>query len=359
MSDRPSDLPRWADLADADDTIEPTSGRKDDGFDSAQRPPSQYLNWLLNTIYNWVLWIQVGVWQRSSLTDNTPVKATSDRNGRHRHYLGPEGYWMGPAIQHTHVWTPVDGGTDLITGSGTASCAPHARASGDVNTQTRIMPPTGTAPASGAPRMRMRVLNAAVSQGITIDNEAAGFADQPIGNLDDTIAVVETRVYTDTIGTSETKIFVGFHDQASAAPANVDDPALGNIFAMFRRSGQSGSEDTNWFAIVGNGSGTPTVVDSTVAIVADTWFTLRVELHGANSPVGVDNTTAPVARFFVDGAEVAEITTGDVPKGVAATTLGLFIRHQATATGPGADVDMVASMSKLAWNEVLDADVPA
>lgn len=52
---KPSSLPRWADVGG--DIVEPTSGKKDKGWEGAERPAGQYFNWLLNLIYQWLLWI--------------------------------------------------------------------------------------------------------------------------------------------------------------------------------------------------------------------------------------------------------------------------------------------------------------
>jgi hypothetical protein len=51
MSTRPSTDPRWADVGA--DIVEPTSGKKDIGWEAAEKPPAQYFNWFMNLVYQW------------------------------------------------------------------------------------------------------------------------------------------------------------------------------------------------------------------------------------------------------------------------------------------------------------------
>lgn len=57
---QPGSVPRWASTVTADPTrvVEPTSGKKDVGYASQERPTAQHINWLLNNIYLWVLYLQ-------------------------------------------------------------------------------------------------------------------------------------------------------------------------------------------------------------------------------------------------------------------------------------------------------------
>lgn len=54
MASRPSELPRWADVADPSDVVEPSEGQKNTGWAVGQRPPAQNFNWLQNNVYNWL-----------------------------------------------------------------------------------------------------------------------------------------------------------------------------------------------------------------------------------------------------------------------------------------------------------------
>lgn len=61
MATKPTDTPRWA--TSASRTVQPPENgalttSKDAGFLNATRPPARFLNWILNNIYTWVLWLQ-------------------------------------------------------------------------------------------------------------------------------------------------------------------------------------------------------------------------------------------------------------------------------------------------------------
>lgn len=61
MATKPGIVPRWA--TDAGRTVQPPENgalttSKDVGFLNATRPPARFLNWLLNTIYIWILYLQ-------------------------------------------------------------------------------------------------------------------------------------------------------------------------------------------------------------------------------------------------------------------------------------------------------------
>lgn len=60
MAAKPTKLPEWASDASAD-IVEPNAGKKFVGWVPSERPPSQYFNWLLNTIYLWLLYLKEGV----------------------------------------------------------------------------------------------------------------------------------------------------------------------------------------------------------------------------------------------------------------------------------------------------------
>lgn len=56
---KPSTLPRWASTVTADSTrfVEPTSGKKDVGWATQERPAAQHINWLFEIIYTWCLYL--------------------------------------------------------------------------------------------------------------------------------------------------------------------------------------------------------------------------------------------------------------------------------------------------------------
>lgn len=56
MAAKPTSLPRWATGGGAGVT-EPTEGKKDTGWLFLERPAHEYLNWLLNLVYLWVVYL--------------------------------------------------------------------------------------------------------------------------------------------------------------------------------------------------------------------------------------------------------------------------------------------------------------
>jgi len=54
MAEAPQNLPRWADTNPASYTSEPSDAKKDVGFLSEEKPPFEFLNWLLYAIYTWL-----------------------------------------------------------------------------------------------------------------------------------------------------------------------------------------------------------------------------------------------------------------------------------------------------------------
>lgn len=346
MSDQPTEIPEWATNDTAAEITEPSSADKLTGWVKDEQPGAQHMNWILHRIYLWILWFSNGIFQRSSLTNNTPIFQTSDRNGRPRSYLGPEGYWMGPVIEETYRWNDLDTAAPF----GAGAVAPGLNSVVQANVEVFLLGGQSTAPKTCAPRCRIRIKDAATTQMSQVF--PLGINGQNVfSNLDDCVFVVEGRATIDTIGANEVGIGLGIHE--GGASGALFDVGTASAFAMFTRK----TAIANWQCTVATGAAAATVVDSGVAIVADQYFTLRVELHGANTPVGVGNTTAAVARFFINGVEVAEITDAKVPK-EGDGLLGPWFGGTGNATGPAADVDFDVSLFKAAWSETLDFVVP-
>lgn len=53
---KPITKPRWA--TDVGTTVEPSSGHKDTGWENLERPPARFMNWILNLIYQWVVYFE-------------------------------------------------------------------------------------------------------------------------------------------------------------------------------------------------------------------------------------------------------------------------------------------------------------
>jgi hypothetical protein len=56
---KPSSLPRWADTVTGDTSrvVNPPNAKKDVGWAVGERPAAQYMNWLLNNVYDWLKWL--------------------------------------------------------------------------------------------------------------------------------------------------------------------------------------------------------------------------------------------------------------------------------------------------------------
>jgi hypothetical protein len=57
MAPQPEQLPKWASYDLPGQITEPSSGKKQSGFLSGERPPFQWLNWLLNLVCRWVAYL--------------------------------------------------------------------------------------------------------------------------------------------------------------------------------------------------------------------------------------------------------------------------------------------------------------
>ena len=68
---RPTALPRWANVGG--DIVEPPSAKKDTGWVSAERPPAQFFNFLLNLIYQWLAYL--------TIPDGTVISAIEGQRG--------------------------------------------------------------------------------------------------------------------------------------------------------------------------------------------------------------------------------------------------------------------------------------
>ncbi len=81
---KPTITPRWADIPQVPDRIEePNSAKKDVGFAPAERPPAEFLNWLFNLVYLWILYLQAG-----DLEGNTSIDGSLDILASHDVTIG-------------------------------------------------------------------------------------------------------------------------------------------------------------------------------------------------------------------------------------------------------------------------------
>src|SRR5688572_10702894 len=69
MAAKPASTPRWANSGGV--ITEPSSGKKDEGWEEDERPPFEYFNWLFNLIYQWCLYLFDGQLSGAHTFDNT------------------------------------------------------------------------------------------------------------------------------------------------------------------------------------------------------------------------------------------------------------------------------------------------
>lgn len=354
MSDKPTELPAWATNDTSAEVTEPGGALKATGAVPDTQTGAQHINWILHRIYLWIVWFNIGIFQRSSLTDNTPIFQASDRNGRPRSYLGPEGYTMGPAIQETYRWGPVDIGTVLSSADTEISFSGGMAVSGVANAAVEIMPGSSGAATTADPLLRVFLLDAASSEGVVIYPLSGVAGDGLISDLDNVVSVMTWTASFSAISLANMDFYGGFNELANKASGSILSAAV-NAFVVFRVSEAASG---NFECHVSDGATGNTLTDSGVLMAINTLYSFRIEYHGKNTPVGVGNSTEAVVRFFIDGVEVHEDTGVNVPQTSDCTNWSPVHGATADSTGPGADKSMYVGTTKLAWNASLDFVVP-
>ncbi len=66
MATKPTKLGQWATDLSAD-VVEPSAGKKAIGWGAGERPPNSYFNWWMNTIYDWMQYLNDGVFASGDL----------------------------------------------------------------------------------------------------------------------------------------------------------------------------------------------------------------------------------------------------------------------------------------------------
>jgi hypothetical protein len=78
---KPVKLPQWN--TDLSNQTEPSAGQKTTGWTFKQKAISAYFNWLFYWIYQWIVWLDAGVWTAVSLAltgDLTAVNLVASAN---------------------------------------------------------------------------------------------------------------------------------------------------------------------------------------------------------------------------------------------------------------------------------------
>lgn len=76
---KPTTLPRWADVGGA--IVVPASGKLDVGWVTAERPPAQYMNWWMNLVYQWTLYLNQFFSAAGTATDAIHTSGVSNLDG--------------------------------------------------------------------------------------------------------------------------------------------------------------------------------------------------------------------------------------------------------------------------------------
>jgi hypothetical protein len=265
---------------------------------------------------------------------------TTDRDGRIRSYWGPEGYRMGPVIEQ--VFTPHDQ-ENFGTNVSNVLMPSWLHGWSDANVEIRTIDPQSGAGA--APLHRIDVETGAINGQGGIITRNINWRDH-----DDIVIVMEVRVRIESVGLA-TRCGHWFGISQSSQ-RTIPPVASGTL--VFKKA----AADTNWRALIHDGVATTVDADTTVAPVATVMQTFRIEYHGANTPLGVVNGVAPVAKFYIDGVLVHEESGLSVPTEASAATLQMVLGSECEVTSPPANVYMDFGPPRLAYNEVLDPFVP-
>lgn len=288
--------------------------------------------------------LEDGYFTRPLASDDSPVIAFTDRAGNERTYVDPNGYMFGPAIEEVYRWRTDDAISASSSGDLVDDSAGTTTASAQIDAQGTDVYDTNFVP------LDLTVLSGVSSTKALVTRVGFGSSASPSGtsnvkNIDDAVMVLEFMAMMTAIGSNLLTISMGFHE---APGSNMD--VLGD-YCMLTKA----TSDTNWAARTADGA-SQTREDTGVTPAALVFETFRIEYHGVNTPIGVENSSA-TARYFIDGALVKEHTT-DVPTEAEATKgLTWFLSIQGTS--PPGDRDLTVSPVRFAYNMVLSPDVPA
>jgi hypothetical protein len=312
MSTRPSQDFIWATTGTK---VDPGVGPKDTGFGVAARPPASWLNYLLNLIARWIAYLEA-----------VTLEIIESKIFEVRQVFYPN----APTAVGTAAEGPVGDGMSGF--EDTANETVNTRAAG-LTAVAGYLPPY--------PTWVLILLNASVSNGCRIyTGYASAQGNAVIAALDDVYYAAQWEanigsVGGTAVGANGADLYMGLHSDADAIGSSGFDNGAANSFAMFRKA----AGDTNWQCRVADGAAATTAT-SGVPPVEDVPQLFRIEYHGVNTPVGVENVNATV-RFYIDDVLVSEVADANVPTGTI--PLGLSMQAYATATGPNANLGLVIS----------------
>lgn len=276
MTAKPGSLPRWASTGSAD-IVEPASAKKDIGWISGERPPAEFLNWILNTNYLWADFVDEFFTSAGTaegpVSLRTPAESTTlplaqwrDWEGGLRSHIDHNGYRMGQVQEWWEHWrttgaTAPDGWTS--TGGGTLNVRD---------------------PKSGFPFRHAELECSAAETKDLIPNYVHYLSSS-------SLYVQEWEFETGTIDTGD-----------SADIRTGVQHGHGGANDWFIYFFNDNDVSVNWRARVVNAA--PTDVDTGVACNANTVYRFRIEILGTNMHSGGNFRF----RFYINGVLVSTQT---------------------------------------------------
>lgn len=260
-------------------------------------------------------------------------------------------------IRETYRWGPINSSVLVVDA---APVSNDLTALIDTNTTVLLVAGSNGNVVTGDPQLELTLQNAAATQRAAIIPTAGGSPpspadDCPISDIDNVIAVMEWRASFSAVGLTNMDFAGGLHEMLNTGAGNLLASAT-NAWCIFRISDANGGK---FECSVSDGATGVTQADSGITMVLDTIYTLRIELHGKNTPVGVAAGTKAIARFYIDGALVHTESGVNVPETADAANIGPIHFGTCDSTGPAADKKMSVCTTKLAWNAALSPDLPA
>lgn len=75
---KPASVPEWN--SGGANNIEPSGGKKILGWVNSEQPPSATLNWWQKLVYEWLVWVNAGIWEAVSLDLTGDLQVDGDAN---------------------------------------------------------------------------------------------------------------------------------------------------------------------------------------------------------------------------------------------------------------------------------------
>lgn len=321
MADKPDITPRFAAVDPTTlsaEVTEPTSGKKDVGWEEAEEPPHDYMNWVHAKTYQWLEYLKDGdfrgkhsIRQVDETTYTPLLEARDPATGAPRSNIDHNGFRMGQVTDFSEQWrtsgtTEPPGWTFSQAGSG-------SRVYGD--------------PTADQPYRFASLLCGAT------DNSFAQLVSLPLTYY----ATDRTMVFEWFLRTGAS-VDVGAGMQYRGA-VYFSNSGVWDRFVGFQMAPDTNT-DIETFVV---GSATHDQFDTSIAIAINTTYRLRIEVCGDTNHGGSNG----LARFFINGALVRSFAGWTTP---AADPIRL---HHGLASGaPGNNYAVGIGPIRGGWNHI-------